>query len=159
VASHQGRWPRLEQFVSVARRLCPSAHPAFPVAGGITLTIGLCLLAACNLGRSRPTYPQAFQSEDPADRVWAAKTAAERHDRNALPLLVERLEDEDDAVRLFAIVALERLTGTRLGYQYYDPPAQRERAVRRWRHYLRQQPPRGATTRTAGPVAQGAASP
>jgi hypothetical protein len=45
------------------------------------------------------------------------------------------LEDEDEAVRFYAILALEKLTGTRRGYRYGDPVDLRRRAIERWRMY------------------------
>ena len=59
--------------------------------------------------------------------------AGERSDRSAVPALVDRLEDEDEAVRFYAILALERLTGTRLGYDYGAPEMERRAGVDRWR--------------------------
>lgn len=56
-----------------------------------------------------------------------------------MELLVARLEDDDDAVRFFAILALDRMTGTRLGYSYHGPLDQRTRAVQAWHRYLAQQ--------------------
>ena len=45
-----------------------------------------------------------------------------------------------------AIIALERMTGTRLDYCYHDPEPQRRQAVQRWREYLAS----GAATQPAG---------
>lgn len=53
-----------------------------------------------------------------------------------MPLLVDRLEDEDEAVRFFAIIALDKITGERLGYDYAQPAAERAKAVERWREYV-----------------------
>mgnify|MGYP005840835981 CR=1 FL=1 len=85
-------------------------------------------------------------------RSMAARTAGDRGDRAALPALVRQLEDEDSAARFFAILALERITGTRLGYDYAASAAERGRAVRRWQNYLRtaSQPALSAGTQPAG---------
>jgi len=40
-------------------------------------------------------------------------------------------------VRFFAILALERLAGTRLGYDYSAPFEKRVASVERWRSYIR----------------------
>jgi 23S rRNA A2030 N6-methylase RlmJ len=42
------------------------------------------------------------------------------------------LGSDDPAVRLYAIVALEKITGERRGYSPYDPPYEREQAIERW---------------------------
>lgn len=54
-----------------------------------------------------------------------------------MPILVNRLEDEDEAVRFFAIIALEKITGQRFGYEYSKPLAARTRSVELWREYLK----------------------
>jgi len=95
------------------------------------------LVAGC--ARPHTPYPESFNSFLPEERILAAKHAAEIHDRGAIPLLVDRLEDDDPAVRLFTILALEKLTGTRLGYDYSSDDFQRARAAQRWRRYLAEQ--------------------
>jgi hypothetical protein len=92
------------------------------------------LVAGC--ARPHTPYPQSFNSFLPEERILAARHAAELHDRGAIPLLVDRLEDDDPAVRLFTILALEKLTGTRLGYDYRSDDLQRARAAQRWRRYV-----------------------
>ena len=75
-------------------------------------------------------------SENSTERASAIKHAAEIQDSSVINILVDRLEDEDEAVRLFAILALEKLTGHRQGYEYHAPESDRWRAVQRWRRYL-----------------------
>jgi len=58
-------------------------------------------------------------------------------DEKAVALLVDRLEDEDEGVRFYAILALDRITGERFGYDYAAPIDQRAEAVDRWREYAR----------------------
>ncbi len=84
----------------------------------------------------RVPYPQSFHSEAPEDRIAAIRRAADTRDAAVLGLMVDRLEDEDEAVRFYAILGLERMTGTRLGYDYADDVAQRRRAVMRWREHV-----------------------
>lgn len=83
-----------------------------------------------------PTAPAAMQSKVAVERVRAIVRAAAAGDESQLPHLVDRLDDEDAAVRFAAIMALERLAGTRLAYNYGDPPQARAAAVQRWRRYL-----------------------
>ena len=111
--------------------------------------VGWLPLMAC-AAPSTP-YPQALISERPAERIAAIKHAAEFGDESVIGILVQRLEDPDDAVRFFAIIALEKLTGERFGYQYYDSEVERARSVERWRRYLREHAP--AASRPEGGTA------
>lgn len=116
-----------------------------PQSGGLSLwwtilTVGVWLTPAGCTAPVTP-YPEALISERPAERITAIKHAAEIGDRSVVTILVERLEDPDEAVRFFAIIALEKLTGERFGYQYYDTEVERARAVARWRRYLEEHQP------------------
>ncbi len=99
-------------------------------------------LAAAGCRPQPLRFPESLNSPYPDERVQATRravdypyaTPAER--RVALELLVARLEDEDDAARFFAILALEKMTGTRLGYAYHASADERLRAVQSWRRYL-----------------------
>lgn len=97
--------------------------------------ICLCpLLPGCaNIG----PYRAAISSEDVNERILGVIAAGEARDRGAVPLLVDRLEDEDEAVRFFAIVALERITGKRFGYDYAKESRERAASVALWRAYIR----------------------
>ena len=119
---------------------------------------GFCLLLLSFVGacESRPlSYRAAIQSANPDDRILGIRAAAEVRDRHAVPLLVDRLEDEDEAVRFFAIIALDRITGQRFGYDYALPASQRARAVELWREYVR----RGAQTASSAVSPQAPESP
>ncbi|GMV98585.1 MAG: HEAT repeat domain-containing protein [Phycisphaerae bacterium] len=109
---------------------------------------GIAVLLSVGCGPPRTPYPAALLSERPEERVAAIKHAARVGDQSAVPLLVDRLEDDDEAVRFYAILALEKLTGTRRGYDYGGPETQRWRAVEQWRRYLRERtgagPPAGS---------------
>ncbi len=87
----------------------------------------------------RTPYPGALNSPRPDERARAAIRAAETGDRDVIGILVDRLEDPDEGVRFYAILALERLTGTRMGYDYRVGWSQRRRAVQEWRRYLAEQ--------------------
>lgn len=78
-----------------------------------------------------------IQSPDPDRRIRAIRAAADANDKQTIPLLVDRLEDEDSGVRFFAIVALERMTGERFGYDYGQPAWERAKSVEQWRAYVR----------------------
>ncbi|MBN1347503.1 MAG: HEAT repeat domain-containing protein [Phycisphaerae bacterium] len=109
------------------------------------LLLGLVVFAGgCVAG-----YAPSLNSPDPAARIRAIRQVTEKHDRGAVPLLVDRLEDEDEAVRFYAIAALERLAGTDMGYKYYKPSRERLPAVRRWRRYVRNGASSAPSTQTA----------
>lgn len=80
--------------------------------------------------------PGGLESTNPYERAHAAATRAEAGDESAVARLVALLQDEDPAVRLYAIRALYRLRGTTLGYKYYAPEGERAVAVRRWQEAL-----------------------
>ena len=105
----------------------PFRHRRLPVACPLIVTAML-LLPACAPSALEGT----FNSPDPAAKLNAIRRAGIERDRSAIPRLIEQLDSDDPSVRMFAIGALDRITGTRLGYNYYDPPAERRAAVDRW---------------------------
>ncbi|MHC4443989.1 MAG: HEAT repeat domain-containing protein [Planctomycetota bacterium] len=104
------------------------------LSGTIPLLLLFWLISGC--GPPKASYPASLLSENPTERASAIKYAAAIQDFSVIDILVDRLEDEDEAVRMFAILALERLTGHRQGYEYHAPASERWRAVQRWRRYL-----------------------
>ncbi len=97
-----------------------------------------------------PVSRAGIQSSDAGTRILAIKAAGDARDRSAVPLLVDRLDDEDDAVRFFAILALERITGTRMGYDFAAPSSQRVAAIDRWRRAVNDGDFARTTTRPSG---------
>jgi hypothetical protein len=99
---------------------------------------GVCLAALASLGCDAPgeNLYQRLQHEDPSVRIEAVRQAARQDDTQALPYLVDRLNDSEADVRFFAILALEKMTGERMGYEYYAPACERAEAVKRWRQWL-----------------------
>lgn len=99
---------------------------------------GLFMLALLPIGCGRGGSSRAnIHSDDVNERILAIWQAAEQDDKSAIPLLVDRLEDEDEAVRFFAILALDKITGHRFGYDYGQPARQRAEAVDKWRAYAK----------------------
>ncbi len=82
-----------------------------------------------------------FNSPEPAARNAAIVQAAAANDLSKERDLVRMLDSDDPTTRMLAISALERMTGTRMGYDYAAPPAQREEAVRRWAERQRREVP------------------
>lgn len=106
------------------------------------LAVLTALTAAGGCGLPRPGFPQNLYSPKVQDRVQGARMAADYpyaspEDRRAVMLmLVDRLRDDDAAVRFAAIITLEKMTGSRRGYEYYAPLERREPAVLRWQRYV-----------------------
>lgn len=103
---------------------------AFLVAIPFLLTIG-CIEPLPPSNRAR------IQHEEPSVRIKAIVEAGRERDDKAVPLIVDRLEDEDEGVRLYAIIALEKITGERFGYDYGESMSERAGAVERWRNFVR----------------------
>lgn len=96
--------------------------------------VGLCLLGGC-YPTGTDLYMQ-LQDEDPSVRNQAIVRAGQLKDQKAIPFLVDRLTDSQEDCRLFAILALDRITGRTMGYNYYEPADKRAEAVRRWRQWM-----------------------
>jgi hypothetical protein len=88
----------------------------------------------------------AFDSPNPASRLYAIEEAGKQRDKAAVAELVEQLESDDPAVRMLAIEALERIEGDTRGYCHEDPPYARREAVDEWVEVVRQRRPSPATT-------------
>lgn len=96
--------------------------------------IGLACFGCAGGGASNR---ERLKSPNAYERATAAVRSAEAGDAAAIHTLVDLLEDRDDGVRLYAIRALERMTGQTYDYQHFAPETQREVAVGRWREALR----------------------
>jgi hypothetical protein len=77
-----------------------------------------------------------LESRDTAVRIMAIKWAGDNKVKQAVPQLVDFLQDEDKAVRLYSIEALRRIAGTDYGYDYKAESSQRVAAIRRWQEYI-----------------------
>jgi hypothetical protein len=97
----------------------------------------MCVLLLLCVGCHPPhaEYPASLNSQRPDERCCGIRHAADTNDKSVMGVLIDRLDDEDEAVRMFAIIALERMTGTRLGYDYHATQPQRWRAIQEWRTY------------------------
>lgn len=118
------------------------------------VTIGLIALygaLGCDTAAARR---RALAAENPFDRAHGVVRASEGRDMGAVHKLVDLLEDPDSAVRMYAILALQRLCGQNYGYHYYESEPDRAAAVERWRAALRSGEPvlRAGTPTAAGPA-------
>jgi hypothetical protein len=77
-----------------------------------------------------------LESSNPDLKIRAIKWAGENKIESAIPLLVDRLQEQDSSVRFFAICALKKITGTDLDYDYKADARQRAEAVKKWRTFL-----------------------
>jgi hypothetical protein len=91
------------------------------------------VLAAAVLSGCAPRAETgSFDSPDPQSKLYAIVRAGDQKDRTAIPHLITALGSDDQAVRMYAIEALYRITGEKKGYVFYDIPAKREVAIQRW---------------------------
>ena len=104
----------------------------------VTLHILWIVVTACFLvGCAEPRdIAKDFQNEDPKVRISAIRRAGREKLESTVPYLVDRLSDSEDEVRVFAIVALQEITGLTHGYRHYDSAALRDGAIERWRRWL-----------------------
>jgi hypothetical protein len=108
----------------------------------------LCLLVFfVSLGSLGCSFREpSLGSSDPALKVPAIKAAVQQDGTATEKQLVGELDNDDPAIRLYAISGLERLTGQRFGYEYYHNSQQRQEAIKRWEAWLAGREDGGATT-------------
>lgn len=93
-------------------------------------------LIGCTADVLRPVGLAELEDPDTVVRIRAIHWAGENAGQEAVPLLVERLTDDDKSVRLYAIASLQQITGKDYGYDYKANASQRAQAVTRWRQAL-----------------------
>lgn len=92
-----------------------------------------CVASGCGQG------PPSVYDSDPAEKAPAIEIAVRNRDRRVIPQLVKDLENEDSAIRFYAIDGLRALTGENFGYRFFDDEEQRRPAVKRWQDWLARQ--------------------
>jgi hypothetical protein len=78
-----------------------------------------------------------LDNSDTTVRVVAIKWAGDNKVSQAVPSLVDNLQNEDKAVRFYSIAALSRITGTDCGYDYKASPSSRGQALECWKRFLK----------------------
>ena len=106
--------------------------PARHILAVVFLALGGCGAS----GQPSQDISRGLQNEDPSQRVQAAVQAGNARMPQAVPLLVDRLDDQDVEVRFAAIGALRRITGEDFDYRFNEPADLRAPAVGRWRQWL-----------------------
>jgi hypothetical protein len=98
-------------------------------------TLAMALTAGCG----GPPPVRSVTNPDPSGKIPAIVEAVRRGDRRALNQLVKDLDNDDPAVRFYAIEGLRRLTGQTFGYRYYDGEDERQPAIQSWQRWLAKQ--------------------
>ncbi len=118
-----------------------SIMPAMLQASGsravAAVVIAMAVLPGLPACRSTAAERRQLASDNPLDEAEAAVRLAEAGETSAIHRLVYLLEDDNEGVRMFAFLALQRLCGQTYGYSYYAPEPQRSAAVARWQEALR----------------------
>ena len=120
------------------------------------VVLGLAL-AGCTGGEGGRSLHLRLQDPDPEVRMKAMAEAAGAKDPQAVPYIVTDLSNDDGDVRLFASLALEKITGQTMGYEYFQPREQREKAVTLWKQWLAGGR-KASATQTSQPATHGASS-
>jgi len=93
------------------------------------LVVAVAVVAGCAGPR---TSQGGFDSPEPGSRLYAISRAGQARDATALPDLIESLQSDDPAIRMMTIIALEQITGTRMGYDPYARHGDRQAAADAW---------------------------
>lgn len=113
-------------------------HAIFPLrlprARGVAAAAALGLAGLAGCGGPGPV--KDVSNPDPSGKIPAIVEAVRRGDRRALGQLVKDLDNDDPAVRFYAIEGLRRLTGQTLGYHYYYGEDERQPAIQAWKQWL-----------------------
>jgi len=96
------------------------------------------LMAAAGCSATNSELASRMEDFNPTVRIRAILEVIRQQRQELLPELVNCLDDEDSAVRIYAILALEKFTGTRLEYSYASGSSARRKAIEGWREYLTQ---------------------
>lgn len=87
-------------------------------------------LVACGVTGCGKALPIGLDEEAPDGRIHAIVDAAREGDSASIAALIEQLDSDDPAVRLFAIRSIERISGRRFGYDHAAGVHAREASIR-----------------------------
>lgn len=108
----------------------------------VFLTVAGCFTA--------PRAPRDIADRDPSVKIPAIKAHAGQRNKGVVAQLVADLDNDDPAVRFYAITALRNITGQTFDYRYYDDEFQRRDALAKWQSWLEEQS-RSATSPATRP--------
>jgi|SRR5271170_12494 len=98
----------------------------------------VCVFFALTVGCTESKGPRTVENKDPTVSIPVIEDDVRQHDQKDDAQLVVDLNDDDPAVRFYAIEALRRLTGDDFGYRYYEDEDGRAAAVAKWNQWLKQ---------------------
>jgi hypothetical protein len=128
-------------LMSLTERSLPKPVDTTSSRGALRCRVAVVFVAvASGIGCTGSGPVVGLRSDEVAGRIPAMKLAAEKRDLAAVPSLIDSLASDDSAERLYAIQALQRITGQTLDYHYYDTDANRAAAIERWKAWLAAQP-------------------
>jgi hypothetical protein len=119
-------------------------RPGFPIPLALAAAMVVCWCTGC----AAPPIKPVLTDPDPSVKIPAMRQAVQRHDQSAIPILIKNLENDDPAVRFYAIDALRKLTGQDFGFLYYSDDDVRRPAVERWKSWLAAKTPAPAASST-----------
>jgi len=103
----------------------------------ISLLVAVVLIqTGCSDPLNRNMQLEDLNDPDVTVRIMAIKWASENKITEAVPQLVNLLQNEDKSVRFYAIQGLKRIAGTDNGFDYRADPVSRADAVKRWQEFI-----------------------
>ena len=98
---------------------------------------GIVLSACLIAGGCTPREDRSIVAIDPLNSIPAIQEAARKKDTKAIPDLIKQLDNDDPAIRFYAISALRDITGQTFGYHYFDDKPTRKPAIQRWQDFAK----------------------
>jgi hypothetical protein len=94
------------------------------------------LLCGCGGPLDRNFSLDDLSDPSPTVRIMAVKWAGDNKKQEAIPFLVDNLQNEDRSIRFYSIGALIRITDTDCGYDYKASPTVQKQAIECWQNFL-----------------------
>ena len=110
---------------------------ALAVELGISVSVAMLVCGCGSRQLDRDWTLADLEDPDMTARIMAVKWAGDKQVSQAVPFLVDHLENGDKALRFYSIQALRRITGIDCAYDYRASASRRAQAVACWREYLK----------------------
>ena len=102
----------------------------------LAVTAALALMTGCKPAtQPRGDWQAEIRSDDWIVRLRSVPRASKAPLEEAVPALIERLEDTDDAVASMAYEALLRITGQKIAFDPLGDASERRRSADEWRKW------------------------